>query len=614
MEKQWAISVSLVVLLLSLTVSPVPTAAFSNLSSDLRVGPFVDEIEYIVIPESDDRIAAILTGDIEIDNENFNPSNLNLLAVDFDISIAENLRNGYGHLVINCRDYPLNISGFRRAFAFAYDKRAAQQNILLGYSQLHDSIVPATNSFCIEEDLDWHYYDADPITGNQILDDLGFELQGDGWRTAPNGTPIDIEVSYPEVSPDIAGCCAQLGVDALVSLHIHAHLAPQDFNTYMGILASHGEYDMFFYATDFHTYDIDWLAYSYWSERANEPLENPTNFMNATYDSCRNPLLHGTTYKEVYAAAAEMQKILHYNVPLLVVYENIYMQAYRNDQFTGHVPDLGRSIAGLWTMRKIYRLDGSQGGIVAVGVDGEPDNFNIWHSTSTTSKVIFDEIYPSLYARAPDLTPYPYLATEIVIETHEDNQAVLDGHTRFTIDIIENATWSDGTPLTARDVAFSYNFPYDAHFNGWVRGDFVSAYTLDNNTVAVDYETESFLHFNDFAYQYIVPYHIFNEDTGIGYVEAWDWNPVFDPDDPLVTAGPFLFSNHSRGEFYELTANPDFWFTPPPDHVQTSPRTSETGRPLDPVTLTFYTVSGISSVVIVVMVILILRNRRTTLT
>jgi hypothetical protein len=113
---------------------------------------------------------------------------------------------------------------------------------------------------------------------------------------------------------------------------------------------------MIFYATNFYGSDVDWLAYNYWSERANEPLENPSNFMNATYDSYRDDLLGGTTYAEVYAAAAEMQKILHYNVPLLIVYENIYMQAYRNDVYEGHVDTLDDTLQGHGQHGKSTRL------------------------------------------------------------------------------------------------------------------------------------------------------------------------------------------------------------------------------------------------------------------
>ncbi len=621
--KRWAIPLSFIVLLLSLMLSPTPSVALPEQPSDLIIGPYVDNVVYEVIPNLNQRINALVASQIEMDLSYIDFSDWGMIGFDPDLSIHESVDNGYGQITINCAKYPLNISGFRRAFAHAYDKRAVQQNIMLGYAQLLDSLVPHANSWCIENELEWHYYDPDPITGNQILDYLGFTIQGDGWRTAPDGSPIDIEIIYDESSPDVAGGIAFIGTEALTSLHIHSHTLPQDFNTYIDTLDSHGNYDMIFYTTKFYGNDVDWLAYSYWSDLANEPYENPSNFQNATYDSYRDALLNSTTYEEVFEASSELQRILHYNVPRLVVYDRVYPYVYRNDVFTGHVDDLDRHIAGTWTLRKIRKLDGTQGGTVPIGVSEEPDSFNIWLATSATSKAIFDELFPSLYSRAPDLTPYPYLAENTTIETHVDNWAIPEGHTRFTIDINQKVTWSDGTPLTARDVALSYNYSYFASgIPVEPEGDFVTSYALTNYTVVVEYSTESYWHFSDFAFQYIIPYHIFNDETGIGHAGMFDWNPVFNPDDPLVTAGPFMFTDYELGEFYEISANSEFsdWFhtptspePPPPDHTASTPDTGSptgTGAPTSPISLASAVVAGGSSIVIVVMVILMIRHKQ----
>ena len=583
-RKKRLIALTLAAAFLFMAVSPVMTNAVT-VPDNLNTGPYVEKIVYQVIASQDQRIAAILAGTVEMDNSFFNPSNLDLLTADEDVSIAENLRNGYGHIRINCRDYPLNISGFRRAFAYAYDKRAVQQDIMLGYSQLHDALVPYTNSFSIEDDLEYHYYDADPTTGNAILDKLNFTMQPDGWRTAPDGSPIDIEIIYGANTPDIGGGCAQLGVDALEELGIHAHTLPQDFNTYISTLDSHGAYDMIFYATNFYGSDVDWLAYSYWSERADEPLENPSNFRNETYDSYRDDLLNGVTYEEVYEAAAEMQRILHYNVPLLIVYENIYMQAYRNDVFEGHVDDLGRYIAGPWTARKIHKIDGTGGGTVTIAIGEEPDSFNIFTSNSAYSAAIQNNLYPRLYDWANDLSPYGNLATNLITEVHEDNPTAIPvNHTRFTVDIVSNATWSDGEQLTAADVAFTFNYFLQSYAiagnpAGLGLQNLISITALTPTRVQFLFDSLSYWHFSNFAYSWIIPEHIFNDVDGIGYAGWNTWNPVFNPAEPNVNCGPFKFTDFEAGEFYEITANTDFHYYPenwPPPEPTTTPTPTDT--------------------------------------
>jgi ABC-type transport system substrate-binding protein len=284
------------------------------------------------------------------------------------------------------------------------------------------------------------------------------------------------------------------------------------------------------------------------------------------------------TYHEVYDAAAEMQKILQYNVPRLVVYENTYMQGYRNDQFTGQVEDLGRYISGPWTMRKIHKLDGTFGGTVPIAIGEEPDSFNIYVTNSAYSAAILSELWPSLYGFGPDLNPYPDIAESMITETHTDNPAVPLGHTRFTIDIIQNATWSDGVKLTAEDVAFSTTYAYEGITYGNPAGvdigDLVAAYAPTPYRAVIEFNTESYWHFSNFAYDTIIPEHIFNDDTGIGYAGWNTWNPVFDANEPNVNCGPFVFSDYEAGEFYELTYNPLFHYAP--EHINPTTTTGPT--------------------------------------
>jgi len=336
---------------------------------------------------------------------------------------------------------------------------------------------------------------------------------------------------------------------------------------------------MVFYAANFYSNDVDWLAYEFWSEYAGVEYQNPTNFQNATYDSWRDQLINGTTYEEIYEAAAEMQKILQYNVPKLVVYENTYLQGYRNDQFTGHVEDYGRYIAGPWTMRKIHRLDGFPGGTVPVAISEEPDSFNIFVTNSAQSAAILSNLYSSLYKYGPDLNPWPDLATNLLTETHSINPAVPVGHIRFTVDIIQNATWSDGEPLTAEDVAFTYTYAVESgvYFNpaGTDLNDMVAAYAPTPYRVVIEFSTESYWHFSHFAFDYIIPKHIFNDSGGIGYAGWNTWNPVFDPSEPHVTSGPFIFTDYEAGEFYEISKNPDYYYAPE-DTSTTTTTTSTT--------------------------------------
>ena len=606
-------ALSLIALLVVISFSGVQSASSYFDEHSLVTGPYVDEVIFKVITNQDQRVIALESGQIELDMNFMDPIHIpNIWETDIDIFSA--LRNGYGQITINCRDYPLNISGLRRAFAFAYDKTAVTVDAMDGFSQEHDSLVPYPNSWCIEDELDWNYYTNRSDIGNQILDDLGFDINTTtGFRNAPNGEPFDILIEY-HVESTFEEIVCQIGVDALHSLHINASRDTW-YNEY-NRLESHGNYDMIFYSMDFIDYDVDWLADEYWSENADVFNKNFANFENDTYDGWRNQLLYGSTYEEVHEAAAEMQKILHYNVPRLVVYENTYMQGYRNDQFTGHVPDLGRYITGPWTLRNIHKLDGTMGGTVPIAIGEDPDSLNIFTANSAVSSAILDELWPSLYKLGPDLTPVPDIAENMVTETHSDNSAVPEGHIRFTFDIIRSATWSDGTPLTADDIAFTFTYQFESGYDGNPAVNDImelfAAYAPNQYNVVIEYATESYWHFSRFAYDYIIPVHIFNNSGGIGY-EGWDiWNPVFDPTEPNVNCGPYIFSDYVEGDYYKIEKNPLFHYKGNPNDIANTSTTNQTLTYLFWASVLTTTLVAGAGIVVLYYGVVIIPNRRKT--
>ncbi len=552
MRRKWI--VGLLVISSLLVFLPLEAAIASSniyaISDDLTGGPYIDKIVYQVIEDPDTRLAALFAGVIEMDLNFFEPENLPMLAVDPDADIMEAYRNGYGHITINCRVYPLNISGFRRAFAYAFNKEGVMFEIMEGFSRVHDSLLPYVNPWCVEEDLEPHYYEEDFSIGNQILDDLGFEFNmTTGFRMAPNGESFKVTIAYLSSSEDIYGNIARIGVEALTNLGIEADT---EYLDYYCCLEPWSYYNMALFERNFQDYDVTWLASKYWSENANDVSLNPSGFSNSSFDSLRNQLLHSTSFEEVSDAIAEMQRILHYNVPELVVYQRFDVQAYRNDVYTGHVEDLGRYITGPWTMLNIKKIDGTYGGTVAIGVSEDVTNFNFFDSVSYVEQNILDNLHLSLYTRGSDLQPYPRLASSTTIETHEDNPSVTEGYTRLTFDIVDNIKWSDGVQVTADDVVFTFLYALESQQFGNPFGedlwDMTAAYAPTKDKAVLEFCSESYWHLEKVAFDYILPKHAFERSP-----EEWeDWNPFFNESDQMVNCGPFVLTDYELGEFYEL--------------------------------------------------------------
>ena len=510
----------------------------------------------------------------------------------------------------------MNISGFRRAFAYAFDKTKVTAEFADGLFSVHDSIVPITSEFCIEDELDWNYFTNRTDIGNQILDELGFEINSTtGWRDAPNGEPFTIEFSAKSYSPPsfwpsyllIVRSIANAAAEALNTLHIYTSYP----GIYVGGFYPQHRADMYIHDTYFSGNNIDWLGHD-------QPF---ISFTNATFETTLENLLSGTSYDAVFEAGAEIQRILHYNVPRLVVCSGLLIQPYRTDSFTKMIEDISRGISGIWSLCNMHSNSGSPGGTIRIGFLQNLRNLNIYTVDSPKARALLETILPTLYTLGPNLELIPNLATSMISETHADNSAIPEGHTRITVDILSNATWSDGEPLTAVDVAYTVTYEYMSGTYGNPAAqelrDLLTAYAPTSTRVIFEYDTESYWHQFDRATRFIIPKHIFNDLDGIGYEEWNTWNPVFDSDEPLMTCGPFVIDYDSviidkwnKLIELEMTRNPNYYYTArnlPENETETqSPTTPGTQYPLNRFLIGFY-----ASTMVWVMIILIIEYRRT---
>ncbi|MDF1539420.1 MAG: ABC transporter substrate-binding protein [Candidatus Thorarchaeota archaeon] len=539
-------------------------------------GPYVDKIVYKVITQDDQQVLALQDDEIDLIGDMIDPVFLETLLEAENIDVANVLRNGYGYITINCDKYPFNITAFRRAFAFALDKEAISDDAWDGLSVPQDSVVSQVNPFSIEGMLPYTYYESNVALGNQLLDDAGFyDIDEDGIREAPDGSTLDVVIEVTS-SSNIAIEVGSLAADALVALGIDAESVPTDFYEYLNRLYFHGDYDMVFLGASFSDFDVDWLAYEYWSEYADEPYWNFPNFRNASYDSWRDQLLHSPVYEDVFEAALEMQKIWVYQCPMVICYENVLLSAYRTDTFEGFVNDISDGVLSYWTNMEIHlkdELGGPFGGTFRISNPLDIDSFNFMASSSAYTTRILDMFYDSLIKQDPDGDDISWLAETYTIETHEDNPSVPEGHTRFTFEMNQTATWSDGSPLTAEDVATTMNFYRDAPGNplGTDLADMTAAYAPYPYTAVIEFNSESYWYLHIIGYKHILPKALL-EDIGLDGWNTWNPNP---PVNHMLTSGPFNVSDYVAGEFVELVRNPYYFgdssYAPLPNAPDVSP-------------------------------------------
>ncbi len=223
----------------------------------------------------------------------------------------------------------------------------------------------------------------------------------------------------------------------------------------------------------------------------------------------------------------------------------------------------GRMLAGLLAgcLLPVGVLGGLSGGAAAAG-EGDParftvallnevDSFNPFLGIEVESYEMWALTYDYLVDfSTEDLSLQPSLATDW--ESSDDGL-----EWRFTIR--DDVTWSDGEPLTADDLAFTYSRvlgkgPESATWKSWLAG-VTEVEAPDDTTLVMSLSRpNSVLPMVPIP---IVPQHVWSEVSG----EAMK-SFAAEPTDgaPVVGSGPFrLVEGTAGGSTYRFEANPDYW-------------------------------------------------------
>jgi peptide/nickel transport system substrate-binding protein len=185
-----------------------------------------------------------------------------------------------------------------------------------------------------------------------------------------------------------------------------------------------------------------------------------------------------------------------------------------------------------------------------VGILAEPDNLNPFVGWLWSSFEIWYLAYdPLVGLDYGELKPIkgedsPGLATDWTVSD--------DGLT-WTFTIRSGVTWQDGEPLTADDVAFTYNYINENDLT-----NFTTATEGIKSAVAVDDTTVRFECSKPKANMLtvwvpILPEHIWSKVSGKDAANKYPNDP------PFVGSGPFQCVEWKKNSYVKLVANPDYW-------------------------------------------------------
>lgn len=321
---------------------------------------------------------------------------------------------------------------------------------------------------------------------------------------------------------------------------------------------SQQDYDLFSggYTGRPHRLDPHMLLYkNYHSSQSDLGNYNWTNYDNEEVDELLDEQARTLDRDERQDIIHEVQaKIMEDPGGEIPIEHNSLINVTNTEDFDGFVQAAGLGLKNIWTWTQVEPTgDKTQ---LTAAVDLEiPWITPLW---SNEANLITQRMTHDKLARINEEgLPEPWLAEDW--ETSDDD-------TTITVPIHDDFEFHDGEPLTAHDVAFTFNYliEQEVPFFGDAVDPIESVEATDDYTVEINLE-EPFAPFFVLTMSrvHILPEHVWeNVPDNVDAPNAWEWSPT-NSEWGLVGSGPFEFREWRQGEGVLMDANPDHPIAPP---------------------------------------------------
>ncbi|MFX0121236.1 MAG: ABC transporter substrate-binding protein [Promethearchaeota archaeon] len=545
-------------------------------------GGYVDEIEFVVFTETEIPLAmlALQNGDVDGYDERLNYllEYLPVLVKNPYIEITFTPSRLFRSLTLNCEKFPTNITAFRRAMAFGFDKYRANVECIGGIGHPQDSYIPQTLAeWEVESVLPEHFYDADFVSGNASLEKAGFkDLDGDGWREYDknnNGVwdpGIDLEDNaYAD------GGIMELHATAAYDPAVKICVIMQEGLEKMGIRTQTIEMEFF------QIFQLLWpgdIWATCWTEGVSfvNPIKilhnnwatgginniDPYNYYhynNATINAVLDEMVSTTDLNVAKEKAREANLMLTFEQPQIVAYNDVNIGAYRNDRFDGwfEFSGVGFSQCDNWAcVSKVHlkeSLGGPYGGTFYYCLSDNLNTLNPYLTYTIYDRIVYQYIYEKLWNIDPfTWDPIPGLAYDWNIEETTASGEIQDG-LKYTFYLYENETWHDGEVFNAADVNHSIYMWRNSSEGNPEMWDIYKIAMPDGPlgyTIELYVNKTGFFEFGDTTNFYITPEHIWR-----GVIDVNSFNPTVAQ---TIGTGPYVMRTHVPGEYIRLERHEDW--------------------------------------------------------
>ena len=190
--------------------------------------------------------------------------------------------------------------------------------------------------------------------------------------------------------------------------------------------------------------------------------------------------------------------------------------------------------------------------VLKLGWTQEPDNLNVFIGYEGTCWEIWALNYDYLFGSGDHNQPTLDLASEFPTT---QNGGISPNGRVWTIRIRSGVKFQDGVPLTAADVAFTYNYVIKnniAQYTTYMAG-ITKAKALNSTTVQLTCAHPMALGFMEAQSVPILPQHIWAHVSPQAAASSYGNKP------PIIGSGPFETVAFVKGSYIEMVRNPYYW-------------------------------------------------------
>jgi peptide/nickel transport system substrate-binding protein len=307
--------------------------------------PKMAEVDMQVYRSEDTQIQALKAGEIDF-AEGIGALQVKALQGQAGITAIEGDSPGFDEIAFNTGSVDLKTGKpmgdpnpavldpkFRFALNFAIDRQKIVDKAYQGAGLPAENIIPpAYTTYRWEAPADGYAYD--PEKAKQLLDEAGYTVGDDGWRTMPDGSPIGQLRLYARSDSETSINVMAFFQEWLKDVQIDSKVTNFESSKLTNIILD-GEFDTFEWGWYVEPDPDSILSYFTCGQRGGW---SDSWYCNSEYDKLYKEQAASTDETKRAEIVKQMQQMLYDDMPYLVTAYSQIGEAYRSDRWEGFVP------------------------------------------------------------------------------------------------------------------------------------------------------------------------------------------------------------------------------------------------------------------------------------